>query len=131
VPAAFAQAGLTVHIPRRPYTQALPGIPTIRVFEALACGVPLVCAPWSDREGLFPTGSYLTARNADEMTAALALLLLDRDLASDLAKTGLHAIREHHNCGRRVHQLLAIIDSLARPPQRSAPAALQREALAS
>ena len=25
-----------------------PGIPTIRVFEALACGIPLVCAPWDD-----------------------------------------------------------------------------------
>ncbi len=44
-PAAFARFRVTVHIPRRPYVAALPGIPTIRVFEALACGIPLICAP--------------------------------------------------------------------------------------
>ena len=42
VPQAFAAARMTVHVPRRPYATALPGIPTIRVFEALACGIPLV-----------------------------------------------------------------------------------------
>ena len=47
---------VTVHVPRRPYAQALPGIPTIRVFEALACGIPLVSAPWDDVEGLFRPG---------------------------------------------------------------------------
>src|SRR5207237_3600463 len=42
VPAVFARYRVTVHVPRRPYVQALPGIPTIRVFEALACGLPLL-----------------------------------------------------------------------------------------
>ena len=51
VPATFARARATVHVPRRPYVEALPGIPTIRVFEALACGIPLVSAPWRDVEG--------------------------------------------------------------------------------
>src|SRR5205085_9261795 len=37
-PHAFAGYKFTVHIPRRPYVEALPGIPTIRIFEALACG---------------------------------------------------------------------------------------------
>lgn len=45
VPEAFARHRATVHIPRRPYVQHLPGIPTIRVFEALACGIPLISAP--------------------------------------------------------------------------------------
>ena len=34
----FAKHLATVHVPRRFYTQVLPGIPTIRVFEALAWG---------------------------------------------------------------------------------------------
>src|SRR5262249_30297040 len=42
-PELFARFRLTVHIPRQPYADALPGIPTIRVFEALACGIPLIC----------------------------------------------------------------------------------------
>src|SRR5205823_6241989 len=48
VPETFCRHRAAIHIPRRPYTQALPGIPTIRVFEALACGVPLVCSKWED-----------------------------------------------------------------------------------
>ena len=40
----------------------LPGIPTIRVFEALACGIPLVSAPWEDCEGLFRPGTRLPDR---------------------------------------------------------------------
>ena len=55
---------MTVHVPRRPYARMLPGIPTIRMFEALACGVPLVSAPWDDREHLFTPGEdYLVARD--------------------------------------------------------------------
>ena len=43
----------TVQIPRRLSASLLPGGPPIRMFEALACGIPLVAAPWSDSEGLF------------------------------------------------------------------------------
>jgi spore maturation protein CgeB len=46
VPEVFAQYRVTLHIPRRPYVQELRGIPTIRPFEALACGIPLLSAPW-------------------------------------------------------------------------------------
>src|SRR5207237_8599250 len=56
VPEAFAAAHMTVHIPRRPYAEALPGIPTIRVREALACGISLVQAPGQDQDDLFTPG---------------------------------------------------------------------------
>ena len=36
VPDVFAAFRVTVHVPRRPYVAMLPGIPTIRPFEALA-----------------------------------------------------------------------------------------------
>ena len=53
---------VTVHVPRRPYVQALPGIPTIRVFEALACGIPLVSAPWDDARACSTPGRGLPGR---------------------------------------------------------------------
>lgn len=112
VPAAFARARATVHVPRRPYVEALPGIPTIRVFEALACGVPLVSAPWDDVEGLFPPGCFLRARDEDEMTAALRLLLSDAALAEAGAQAGLAAIRARHTCAHRVNELLDIVAAL-------------------
>src|SRR6185312_12633358 len=86
VPAVFARHAVTVHIPRRPYARALPGIPTIRVFEALACGIPLVCTPWDDVEHLFAPGDdFLVARDGEEMAADLARLMADREYAAGLA----------------------------------------------
>ena len=61
-PGVYARAALTVHIPRQQYTSAMTGIPTIRMFEALACGIPLVSAPWQDTEQLFRPGDFLWAR---------------------------------------------------------------------
>src|SRR5581483_10796115 len=78
VPEVFAHHLATVHVPRRFYARALPGIPTIRVFEALACGIPLVSAPWSDAEGLFRSGEdFLTARDGAEMELRLRALAAD------------------------------------------------------
>jgi len=109
-PAIFARALATVHVPRRFYVEALPGIPTIRVFEALACGIPLVCAPWNDAEGLFRPGTdYLVARNGAEMTACLADLAADPALRAELAACGLATIRARHSCAHRVDELLALI----------------------
>jgi len=112
VPDAFARARFTVHVPRRPYVETLPGIPTIRMFEALACGIPLVCSPWRDVEGLFPPGSYIPVETGTEMAAALSLILRDADLAEDIVHTGLRAIRARHTCAHRVAELLAIITVL-------------------
>jgi spore maturation protein CgeB len=111
-PEAFANAKFTVHVPRRPYTQALPGIPTIRVFEALACGIPLISAPWDDSEGLFPGDCYLKVRNADGMTLAMTRVLHDRDLGSALARNGLAAIAARHTCAHRARELIAILAAL-------------------
>jgi len=113
VPAAFAQARVTVHVPRGPYVRALPGIPTIRVFEALACGIPLVCSPWSDCEGLFPPGCYLSVASGTEMADALADILNDDDLASDLVTNGLAAVDEAHTCRHRAAELIAIVQQLS------------------
>lgn len=110
VPKSFARHRATVHIPRRPYRESLPGIPTIRVFEALACGIPLVSAPWSDTEGLFRPGQdFLFARDATEMCRCLRDILLDPELASALAASGLETIRARHTCGHRVDELLGIL----------------------
>lgn len=107
-PRVFAEHRVTVHVPRRPYVEALPGIPTIRVFEALACGIPLVSAPWHDSEVLFAPGSYLTAENGPGMQRQIRAVLHDEDLRASLIATGLAQIRERHSCAHRVGELLAI-----------------------
>ncbi len=108
-PSVFAGFKVTVHVPRRPYVRALPGIPTIRVFEALACGIPLVSAPWPDAEHLFTPGEdFLVAQDGAEMTRHLAHLLSDGRAASTLAAHGLETILARHTCAHRVDELLGI-----------------------
>jgi spore maturation protein CgeB len=108
-PQTFARFALTVHVPRRPYVEALPGIPTIRVFEALACGIPLVSAPWHDSEGLFTPGQdFLFASNGNEMEAHLRALLADPKRAQAQAAQGLATIHAHHTCRHRAQELLTI-----------------------
>jgi spore maturation protein CgeB len=113
VPAAFAKHLATVHVPRRFYVEKLPGIPTIRVFEALACGVPLLSAPWSDSEGLFRPGEdYLIARNGAQMAAHMRAVAEDADLRQALVANGLAAIRARHSCAHRAAELLQIMSHL-------------------
>jgi spore maturation protein CgeB len=108
-PELFARHRLTVHVPRRPYVEALPGIPTIRPFEALACGIPLICSPWEDAEGLFRPGQdYLLARDRAEAAEAMRAILESPQLAASLRASGLETIRRRHTCAHRVDELLAI-----------------------
>ena len=120
VPEAFARAHLTVHVPRRPYAESLPGIPTIRPFEAMACGIPLVSAPWRDSEGLFRRDrDYLHAESGDAMCAHLDRLLSHPEVGEELARSGRERVLPPHTCAHRAEQLLSIVDRLRR--ERRAP----------
>jgi spore maturation protein CgeB len=113
VPRVLARHGAGVHVPRRPYVEALPGIPTIRVFEVLACGVPLVSAPWEDAEALFRPGrDFLVARGGAEMVQHLRALQHEPGLAHALARSGLETVRLRHTIGHRVDELLSLHASL-------------------
>jgi spore maturation protein CgeB len=123
VPEAFAAAAMTVHIPRRPYVEALPGIPTIRMFEALACGIPLASCWWDDAEGLFRRDvDYLSVKTPAEMIRAIRSVIADPSLARTLAASGLQTIRSRHTCTHRVEELMAILAALEAPVTEKAAA---------
>jgi spore maturation protein CgeB len=112
-PREFARFKATVHVPRRPYVEALPGIPTIRPFEALACGIPLVSAPWNDVEGLFTPGEdFLVARDGEEMKRHLQVLASDEEARESLANRGLQTVLARHTCAHRVDELLHIVEDI-------------------
>jgi spore maturation protein CgeB len=113
VPEVFSRYRITLHIPRRPYAEALPGIPTIRPFEALACGIPLISGPWDDCDGLFSPGEdFLYAANGKEAEELLRGLLAHPQQAEQLAAHGIDCIASRHTCARRVDELLAICRDL-------------------
>lgn len=109
VPERLARFAVTVHFPRRPYVSALPGVPSIRIYEALACGIPLVTTSISDADDLFTPGEdFLVARDGEEMRRHLRDLINDPDLAEALRERGFETILRHHTCAQRVDMLLAI-----------------------
>ncbi|MFU8814912.1 MAG: CgeB family protein [Pseudomonadales bacterium] len=113
VAAAFARARLTVHVPRRWYRERLVGIPTIRVFEALACGIALISAPWEDVEGLFAAGDeYYLATDPDEMVQHMRRLLCDDDERREVSRNGLRRILTRHTCLHRVMELERVLQRL-------------------
>lgn len=111
-PAAYAEARLTVHIPRQQYVTAMEGIPTIRVFEALACGIPLISAPWLDLEALFREGDFFVARDGKEMRRAMEFLLDDKSAADAQALRGLETILSRHTCRHRAEELTFLCEEL-------------------
>lgn len=116
-PSAYARARVTLHIPRRPYARALPGVPTIRMFEALACGIPLISAPWDDMERLFEPGQdYLVARSGDAMCAHLETLIAKPRFAQQIAEHGRRRVLNRHTCTHRVNELLGICAALEHAP---------------
>jgi spore maturation protein CgeB len=112
-PEVYAQSRITVHIPRQQYANGLSGIPTIRVFEALACGIPLVCSPWTDEEKLFHPGEdYLVVKDGNHMKAELKFLLSDEKARRQLGEQGIKTIRERHTCAHRAQQLISIVEEI-------------------
>ncbi|MEJ8801574.1 CgeB family protein [Pontibacter sp. H249] len=112
-PEEFAKYKVTVHVPRRPYVEALPGIPTIRPFEAMACGIPLISSPWDDAENLFAPGEdFLVARNGEEMKKHLQAILNDPQKACEVSGHGFHTINSRHTCAHRVDELEKVCEEL-------------------
>ena len=111
-PAVYARSRVTMHVPRQQYNDALKGIPTIRVFEALASGIPLVSAPWEDTEELFRDGDFLWARDGGEAEAGMRRLLDDESFAAAQVERGLDTVLARHTCAHRARQLTGILEEL-------------------
>jgi spore maturation protein CgeB len=114
-PRVYGESLLTLHVPRRFYANGLSGIPTIRVFEALACGIPLVCSPWTDTDGLFRPGEdFLCVEDSQAMEAEIRHLLRDDKARQQMAARGLERIHQRHTCRHRAMQLLEICEELGK-----------------
>lgn len=114
-PDVYARSAVTLHIPRRYYSNGLSGIPTIRMFEAFACGMPLLCSPWSDTEMLFKPGQdYLCVPDGHAMRAEISMLLRDDLAREQLASQALSTIRRRHTCQLRALQFLDMCEELSK-----------------
>jgi spore maturation protein CgeB len=77
--------------------------------------VPLVCAPWSDAEGLFRPGQdYVCVSDGKAMRAELENLLRDSLARTQIGRNGLQTIQARHTCAHRAEQLIDIYEELGR-----------------
>lgn len=114
VPETFSKYKATIHVPRSFYKQQLPGIPTIRPYEAMACKIPLLSAPWDDTEGLFSVGKdFLMAQNGAEMTDLLKMVLSNERYAREMTDQAYSTICSKHTCAHRAEELIEIYHQIA------------------
>jgi spore maturation protein CgeB len=101
------------------YRGYLPNLASPEAYAAsvvalLACGVPLLCSPWSDEEHLFNAGhDYLIVKDSQQMKAELENLLRDPAACRELAEHGLKTVRQRHTCAHRAEQLISICEEVA------------------
>lgn len=115
VPTVLAAGRFTVHVPQR--LQATDGFPShtpiIGVLEALACGMPVVTAPWRECAELFTEDlDLLVAHDGQQVERHLIALHGDPEFARFIAANGYQTVMSRHTCAHRVQELLSICHEL-------------------
>jgi spore maturation protein CgeB len=109
-PALYSSSRLTLNVTRRAMAQS-GYCPSGRLFEAAACGTPVVTDCWDGLETFFQPGEeILVATQTADVMAALELS--DAQLARIAGRARQRAMEEHC-AARRARQLEAILDGVA------------------
>lgn len=105
-PRFFCSARLTLNVTRADMA-AMGYCPSGRLFEAAACGAPILSDWWPGLDSFFTPGAeILTARTTEDAIAALELP--DGELA-ELARAARQRVLEEHSSARRADELIALL----------------------
>jgi spore maturation protein CgeB len=108
-PAFFCSSRATLNVTRHAMAQ-YGFCPSGRLFEAAACGTPILSDWWEGLNWFFEPGKeVLPVRCTDDVLAALSLM--DRELR-DIAAAARTKSLENHSAARRVLQLEAICEAV-------------------
>jgi spore maturation protein CgeB len=108
-PAFFASSRLTLNVTRRDMA-ALGWCPSGRLFEAAACGTPVLSDAWDGLEAFYTPGEeILVARDTQE---ALAALDIDEAQRQRLARRARERTLAEHTGAQRAAQLLKALEPL-------------------
>jgi spore maturation protein CgeB len=109
-PAFYCSSSITVNVTRGPMA-ALGYCPSGRLFEAAACGVPVLSDTWEGLDTFFAIGDeILTASTTDE---ALAALQLPRSALQRIGKRARERALSEHSGARRAAELIALVEGAA------------------
>jgi spore maturation protein CgeB len=109
-PALYSSSRLTLNVTRRAMAQS-GHCPSGRLFEAAACGTPIITDCWDGLETFFQPGEeILVAHQTDDVLAALEL---SDDQLGCIARRARQRAMEEHCAAKRARQLETILDSVA------------------
>lgn len=120
-PSFFSSCDLTLNVTRRAMA-AMGWCPSGRLFEAAACGAPIVSDWWEGLDAFFEPGrEILVARTSEE---ALAAIESSPEARHALAARGRARVLASHTAARRALEFEAALETLsaARPPALAAAA---------
>lgn len=105
-PAFFSSSRLTLNVTRAPMAR-MGWCPSGRLFEAAACGVPVLSDDWQGLESFFAPGNeILVARSEDDALAALDLS--DAELACIGSRARERVLAEHTSAHRAADLVAAL-----------------------
>jgi spore maturation protein CgeB len=106
-PAFFCSSRLTLNVTRRMMAE-MGYCPSGRLFEAAACGVPIVTDAWEGMERFFTPGEQIiVARTTEDVVQALSLDDRERLRISRAAR---ERTLDEHTAGVRVTELERVLD---------------------
>jgi spore maturation protein CgeB len=106
-PAFFSSSRLTLNVTRRAMA-AMGFCPSGRMFEAAACGAPMVSDWWEGLDAFFePESEIVVARDTEDVIAALDRP--DAELAA-MARRARERTLEEHTAERRAATLLTLLE---------------------
>jgi spore maturation protein CgeB len=107
----YASAQLTLNL-TRPEMKELGYSPSVRLFEAAACGVAIVSDRWAGLEDVLEPGAeILLADTAEEVEGHLAVL--DEPARAKLGDAARERVLRDHTAARRAEQLHRLVGGVA------------------
>lgn len=107
-PAFYARQRFTLNVTRAAMRR-LGHSPSVRMFEAAACGTPVISDRWDGLEDLFPGGAI---RIADGTEAVLQALDLPREQGRRIGAAARDIVLSRHTGRARARELAALIETL-------------------
>jgi spore maturation protein CgeB len=113
-PRFYCSADFTLNL-TRPEMRAVGYAPSVRLFEAAACGVPIISDPWPGIETILEPGREIfLAQNAQDVSATLEGAGPAR--RSEVAAAARGRILREHTAARRVERLHELVADLTGEP---------------
>lgn len=106
----FASSRLTLNVTRRAMAE-MGWCPSGRLFEAAACGVPLISDDWPGIADFFAPGEEILIAS-DEHDALAALAMPDAELRR-MARRAYERTMDQHTSDKRARELISMLEQIA------------------